>query len=84
MSWPRLPQEAKACKFRYLFNINEGLVLLKLADTVLILINTGPSNVKDSFEFLQYLGIYKFAGHLRLRSLFKMDEQTKINIQMPG
>ena len=29
-----------------LFNINEGLVLLKLADRVLILINTGPSNVK--------------------------------------
>ena len=27
--------------------INEGLVLLKLANTVLILINTGPSNVKD-------------------------------------
>ena len=40
MSWPRLPQEAKACNFSYLFNINEGLVLLKLADTVLILINT--------------------------------------------
>ena len=27
------------------FNINEGLVLLKLADMVLIFINTGPSNV---------------------------------------
>ena len=27
------------------FNINEGLVLVKLANTVLILINTGPSNV---------------------------------------
>ena len=34
------------CKFRYLFIINEGLVFLKLANTVLILINTGPSNVK--------------------------------------
>ena len=44
MSWPRLPQEAKDGKFCYLFNINEGLVLLKLADKVLILINTGPSN----------------------------------------
>ena len=42
MSWQRLPQEAKACKFR---------VLLKLADTVLILINTGPSNVKQKIEF---------------------------------
>ena len=30
--------EAKACNFRLLFNINGGLVLLKLADTVLILI----------------------------------------------
>ena len=29
----------------YLFNIYEGLVLLKLAYTVLILINTHPSNV---------------------------------------
>ena len=38
--------EAKACKFRYLFDINEGLVLLKLANTVLILFNAGPSNVK--------------------------------------
>ena len=26
----------------YLFNINEGLVLLKLANKLLILINTGP------------------------------------------
>ena len=41
------PQEASACKFCWLFNINEGLVLLKLADTVLILINTGPSNGKE-------------------------------------
>ena len=45
MSWPRLPQEAKACKFRSLFDINEGLVLFKLANTVLILINMGPSNI---------------------------------------
>ena len=30
-----------------LFNIYEGLVLLKLAYTVLILINTGPSNVNE-------------------------------------
>ena len=29
-----------------LFNNNEGLGLLKLADTVLILINPSPSNVK--------------------------------------
>ena len=38
----------KACKFCWLFNINEGQVLLKLADTVLILINTDPSNVRVS------------------------------------
>ena len=30
-------------------DINEGLVLLKLADKVLILINTGSSNVKGFF-----------------------------------
>ena len=41
MSWQRLPQEAKACKF---------CVLIKLANTVLILINTGPSNVKQKIE----------------------------------
>ena len=41
-----LPQEARACNFHWLFNINEGLVLLKLANRVLILINTGPSNVE--------------------------------------
>ena len=29
-----------------IFNINEGLGLLKLADTLLILINPSPSNVK--------------------------------------
>ena len=32
-----------------LFNINEGLVLLKLANTVLILINTSPSNVNGMY-----------------------------------
>ena len=47
MSWSRLPAEAKAYKFRYIFNINEGLLLLKLADAVLVLIKTGPSNVKE-------------------------------------
>ena len=49
MSWPRLLQEAKACKLCELFNINEGLVLLKLANTVLILINTSPSNVNGMY-----------------------------------
>ena len=47
MSWLRLPQEAKACTFCQLSNINEGLVLLKLANIVLILVNTGPSNVNE-------------------------------------
>ena len=36
----------RSCKFRQLVNINEGLGLLKLANTVLILINPSPSNVK--------------------------------------
>ena len=36
----------RPCKFCQLFNINEGLGLLKLANTVLILINPSPSNVK--------------------------------------
>ena len=40
MSWLRLFQEAKACKFRQLSNNNEGLVLL------LILISTGQSNAE--------------------------------------
>ena len=46
MSWLRLPQKAKACKVCWLFNINEGLVLLKLAGIVLSLINPSPSYVK--------------------------------------
>ena len=33
----------RICTYHFIYN--EGLVLLKLADTVLILINTGPSNV---------------------------------------
>ena len=41
--------EAKACRFLQLFNINEGLVWLKSGDTVLILVNTDPSNVVDFF-----------------------------------
>ena len=49
------------CKFCYLFNINECLGLLKLADTVLILINPSPSNVKAHFRSLPrpklYLGL---------------------------
>ena len=51
MSWPRLQQEAKACKLMLVVNINEGLVLFKLADTVLILINIGPNNVKLTSGF---------------------------------
>ena len=40
--WGKLGHQGAIC---YLFNIYEGLVLLKLAETVLILINTGQSNV---------------------------------------
>ena len=47
--WRRLKNancyEYNVCQFRYLFNDNEGLGFLKLADTVLIFINPSPSNV---------------------------------------
>ena len=46
------------CMVRFFFimkSYNEGLVLLKLADTVLILINTGPSNVKDNKDKINTL-----------------------------
>ena len=63
--------EAKACKFCYLFNINEGLVLLKLANTVLILINTGPSNVKvrvsNTCSFTDYF-VNKIKKHIPCNS----------------
>ena len=39
-------RKLRSCKFCYSFNIIEGLGLLKLADTMLILINPSPSNVK--------------------------------------
>ena len=39
-----------SCKFRQLFSINKGLGLLKLANTVLILINPSPSYVKILFQ----------------------------------
>ena len=44
-------QKLRSCKFRYLFDINEGLGMLRLADKVLILIdsliliNTSPSTI---------------------------------------
>ena len=41
-------RKLRSCKFRYLFDINEGLGLLKLADTVFILINPSPSNVNQN------------------------------------
>ena len=34
----------------YMYNINEGLGLLKLAETLLILINPSPSSVKIQFS----------------------------------
>ena len=39
-------KKLRPCKSCQLFNINEGLGLLKLADTSLILINPSPSNVQ--------------------------------------
>ena len=41
-----LGAELRPCKFHYLSNINEGLVLLKLAGIVLSLINNSPCYVK--------------------------------------
>ena len=43
---------------RYLFNINEGLGLLKLANTVLILINPSPINVKVLPETMTTLSMH--------------------------
>ena len=60
MSWPRLSQEAKACKFCNLLNINKGLALLELANTVLILINTDPSN----FKTLKYQIIVRYREYV--------------------
>ena len=42
----RIPKLILYIKHTYLFDINEGIGLLKLADTVLILSNPSPSNVK--------------------------------------
>ena len=39
-------RKLRSCKFRQLFNVNEGLGLLKLANTLLILIKTSPSNIE--------------------------------------
>ena len=44
----------KACKF----NIKEGLVLLKLADTVLMLISTVPSIVKNMNTTLDRISLH--------------------------
>ena len=43
---------ARPCKFHYLFNINEGLALSKLADIVLSLINPGP------FMLMLFIEVY--------------------------
>ena len=42
----RIPKLILYIKRTYLFDINEGIGLLELADSVLILINPSPSNVK--------------------------------------
>ena len=75
MSWRRLPQEAKACKFCQIFNIYEGLVLLKLADTVLILINPSPSNVKVST-----FGVV--SSYFQGQNKFKIHTKFFVNIKM--
>ena len=47
------PDMLMSCKFGQLVNIKEGLGLLKLADTVLILIDPSPSKVKiSSFQLV--------------------------------
>ena len=49
-------RKLRFCKFRWLFNINEGLGLLKLANKVLILINPSPNNVKKYLmEHMKYV-----------------------------
>ena len=61
---PQLANKLRPCKFCLLFNINEGLGLLKLANTVLILINPSPSNVKlklsliTTIFWLQFLSVW--------------------------
>ena len=55
-----MSRKLRSCKFRWLFNINEGLELLKLADTVLILINPSPSNVKIIIATAIKVGKIKF------------------------
>ena len=54
-----------ASKFGLLFDINKGPVLLKLADTVLILINTGPCNVKECTVPVQCMLGYDTTARLK-------------------
>ena len=51
--------------FCYSSNIKECLVLLKLANTVLILINTGPSNVKECMVPVQCMLGYDTTARLK-------------------
>ena len=46
----RRASESRPCKFRYLFILSEGLVLLNLASTVFSLINTSPCYVKVQYN----------------------------------
>ena len=67
-------RKLRSCKFRYLFNINEGLGLLKLADTVLILINPSPSNIKEnnwarSFQTMFYFSDKHLTNYLFIEIL---------------
>ena len=60
------------------FNINEGLVLLKLAETVLILLSTDPSKVNFSIPPLNSLQVGLPLMCNRRASSLMMFDLTKI------
>ena len=62
-------------KFCYSFDINKGLVLLKLAGTMLILIYTSQSNVKYLGNSLQHLQNQK----LNVRLMIKYKSTNSFN-----
>ena len=70
MSWPRLPQQAKACKFHYLFDINEGL------GSVLILINTGPSIVDASLTVWDFYEKSKIKSSRTCEKTWESSDET--------
>ena len=78
-------RKLRPCKSSYLFNINEDLGLLKLADTLLILINPSPSNVKvDTMydllnELVKQIATATEGNYQNSSILFKLPKQPKVN-----